>query len=78
MRVIRSAGRGRFTSGRAAWRRRDDVDGTVNRRIEGGRVHKVSKGDYLLIPEGVPHQVTGFSPELVMVTFELPRGVKKP
>lgn len=51
---------------------------TVNRRIEGGTVHKVSKGDFLLIPEGVPHQVTGFSPELYMVTFEFPRGVKAP
>ena len=49
---------------------------TVNRRIEGGTVHKVSKGDFLLIPEGVPHQVTGFSPELYMVTFEFPRGVR--
>lgn len=51
---------------------------TVNRRIEGGTVHKVSKGDFLLIPENVPHQVTGFSPELYMVTFEIPRGVKAP
>jgi len=51
---------------------------TVERRIEGGTVHKVSKGDFLLIPEGVPHQVTGFSPELYMVTFEFPRGVKAP
>jgi len=51
---------------------------TVERRIEGGTVHKVSKGDFLLIPEGVPHQVTGFSPELVMVTLEIPRGVKAP
>lgn len=49
---------------------------TVNRRIEGGTVHKVSKGDFLLIPEGVPHQVTAFTPELYMVTFEFPRGVK--
>lgn len=49
---------------------------TVERRIEGGTVHKVSKGDFLLIPENVPHQVTGFSPELYMVTFEFPRGVK--
>jgi len=45
----------------------------VTRRIEGGTVHKVSKGDFLLIPEGVPHQVTGFNPELYMVTFEFPR-----
>ena len=51
---------------------------TVNRRIEGGTVHRVSKGDFLLIPEGVPHQVTGFSPELYMVTFEFPRGAKTP
>jgi len=51
---------------------------TVDRRIEGGTVHKVSKGDFLLIPEGVPHQVTGFSPELYMVTLEIPRGVKAP
>lgn len=51
---------------------------TVNRTIVGGTVHKVSKGDFLVIPEGVPHQVTGFSPELVMVTFEYPRGVKAP
>ena len=50
---------------------------TVTRRIEGGTVHKVSKGDFLLIPENVPHQVTAFTPELYMVTFEFPRGVKK-
>ena len=48
----------------------------VERRIEGGTVHKVSKGDFLLIPENVPHQVTAFTPELYMVTFEYPRGVK--
>jgi hypothetical protein len=51
---------------------------TVTRRIEGGTVHKVSKGDFLLIPENVPHQVTAFTPELYMVTFEFPRGVKAP
>ena len=51
---------------------------TVNRRVEGGTVHKVSKGDFLLIPENVPHYVTAFSPELYMVTFEFPRGVKAP
>jgi len=48
----------------------------VMRRIEGGTVHKVSKGDFLLIPENVPHQVTAFTPELYMVTFEFPRGLK--
>jgi mannose-6-phosphate isomerase-like protein (cupin superfamily) len=51
---------------------------TVNRNIVGGTVHKVSKGDFLVIPENVPHHVTAFTPELVMVTFEIPRGFKKP
>ena len=46
---------------------------TVGRRIEGGTVHKVSKGDFLVIPEGVPHQVTEFDPSLLIVTFEFPR-----
>ncbi len=46
---------------------------TVGRRIEGGTVHKVSKGDFLVIPEGVPHQVTEFEPSLLIVTFEFPR-----
>ena len=45
----------------------------VGRRIEGGTVHKVSKGDFLVIPEGVPHQVTEFDPSLLIVTFEFPR-----
>lgn len=62
------------TGGRIVEAKKGD---TIERRIEGGTVHKVSKGDFLLIPEGVPHQVTGFSPELYMVTLEIPRGAKR-
>ena len=69
-------GSGEITTGGRIIETKDGT--TVNRRIEGGTVHKVSKGDFLLIPEGVPHQVTGFTPELYMVTFEFPRGVKAP
>jgi len=69
-------GSGEITTGGRIVETKDGT--TVNRRIQGGTVHKVSKGDFLLIPEGVPHQVTGFTPELYMVTFEYPRGVKAP
>ncbi|MFL2546165.1 MAG: hypothetical protein ACJ0SL_02215 [Candidatus Rariloculaceae bacterium] len=48
-------------------------NGETVRRIEGGTVHRVSAGDYLVIPEGVPHQVTDFDPSLLIVTFEFPR-----
>ncbi|OFW02308.1 MAG: hypothetical protein A3J29_22865 [Acidobacteria bacterium RIFCSPLOWO2_12_FULL_67_14b] len=45
----------------------------VGRRIEGGTVRKVSKGDVLVFPEGVPHQVTEFNPSLTFLTFEVSR-----
>ena len=45
----------------------------IGRRIVDGTVHQVSSGDFLVIPEGVPHQVTEFDPEVVIVTFEFPR-----
>ena len=48
-------------------------NGETVRRIEGGTVHRVSAGDFLMIPENVPHQVTGFDPSLLIVTFEFPR-----
>ena len=48
-------------------------NGEAMRHIEGGTVHQVSAGDFLVIPEGVPHQVTGFDPSLLIVTFEFPR-----
>jgi mannose-6-phosphate isomerase-like protein (cupin superfamily) len=43
----------------------------VGRRIEGGTVHKASKGDVLFFPEGVPHQATEGT--LTFMTFEVPR-----
>jgi mannose-6-phosphate isomerase-like protein (cupin superfamily) len=45
----------------------------TGRRIVDGTVHQVSAGDFLVIPEGVPHQVTEFDPEVLIVTFEFPR-----
>jgi mannose-6-phosphate isomerase-like protein (cupin superfamily) len=50
------------------------TDGRIVETVENGEiVHRVSKGDYLVIPEGVPHQVTEFDPSLLIVTFEFPR-----
>ncbi|MBH97891.1 MAG: hypothetical protein CMM56_05495 [Rhodospirillaceae bacterium] len=45
----------------------------IGSRIEGGTIHNVEAGDFIVIPEGVPHQVTGFEPEILIVTFEFPR-----
>jgi mannose-6-phosphate isomerase-like protein (cupin superfamily) len=43
----------------------------VGRRIEGGTVQKVAKGDVLFFPESVPHQATEGT--LTFLTFEVPR-----
>lgn len=40
--------------------------------ITGGIAHKVSKGDFLMIPEGVAHQVNP-TPSVTIVNFEHPR-----
>ena len=48
----------------------------VGRRIEGGTVHKVSKGDVLFFPESVPHQATDGN--LTFLTFEVPRPRVEP
>jgi mannose-6-phosphate isomerase-like protein (cupin superfamily) len=48
----------------------------VGRRIEGGDVHKVSKGDVLFFPEGVPHQAT--EGNITFLTFEVPRPRVEP
>lgn len=45
----------------------------VARRIEGGTTQKLSRGDAIMIPEGVPHQVTEFNPSITFLTFEIPR-----
>ena len=48
----------------------------VGRRIEGGTVHKVSRGDVLFFPEGVPHQATEGT--ITFLTFEVPRPRVEP
>jgi len=41
--------------------------------IKGGTLNRVGPGDFLLIPEGVPHQITEASPTLKFIVFELTR-----
>jgi len=45
----------------------------VSRAIEGGESRRVTRGDFIMIPEGVPHYVTEASPELIFMAIEFPR-----
>jgi mannose-6-phosphate isomerase-like protein (cupin superfamily) len=45
----------------------------VSRAIEGGVSQKIGKGDFVVIPEGVPHYITEANPHVIFVAIEFPR-----
>lgn len=44
-------------------------------RIEGGESQKIQKGDFFLVPEGVPHWISHVDQTLVLVSVHVPRPV---
>lgn len=42
--------------------------------IDGGQSRTVSKGDFLIVPEGSPHQYTDIKGELILMSLHVPRG----
>jgi len=47
----------------------DNLAGTA---IEGGTSQKMSKGDFMLIPQGIPHWITNIQGSFVPMTLHLP------
>jgi len=45
----------------------------VSRAIEGGTSQRVTKGDFVMIPEGVPHYITEANPHVIFIAIEFPR-----
>jgi quercetin dioxygenase-like cupin family protein len=44
--------------------------------IQGGREQKMSKGDFMLIPQGVPHWITNVQGAFTPMTLHLPMAAK--
>ena len=42
--------------------------------IQGGDSRTVSKGDFLVVPEGTPHWFSAIDGSLVLMTIKMPRG----
>ncbi len=42
--------------------------------IDGGQSRAVSKGDFLIVPEGSPHQYSDIKGELILMSLHVPRG----
>ena len=46
----------------------------TGKTIEGGDSRTVSKGDFLVVPEGTPHWFSAIDSTLVLMTIKMPRG----
>jgi mannose-6-phosphate isomerase-like protein (cupin superfamily) len=65
-----------ITGGRVvdATRNGDNVNG---KSIEGGTAQKVGKGDFVMVPQGVPHWFTDIQGSLTQMSLHLPIAATK-
>jgi len=70
-------GAGAITTGGKLVETRQDGQ-VVGRVIEGGVTAKVAKGDFVVIPEGVPHYITEANPHVIFIAIEIPRPTAAP
>ena len=52
----------------------DNLTGTA---IQGGTSHRKSKGDFMLIPQGVPHWITNVQGSFTPMTLHLPMSAQE-
>lgn len=51
-------------------------DNQTANTVEGGTSKKLSKGDFVLVPEGTPHWFSKIDGELTLMSLHLPRPAK--
>ena len=61
------------TGGKLVDERRQNDANLQGTSIEGGTSRKISKGDWVIVPEGVPHQIPAVEGALSVMTLHLPR-----
>ena len=61
------------TGGKLTNESRTNADNLSGSGIEGGTSKKIAKGDFVLVPEGVPHWFSAIDGELTMMSLHLPR-----
>ena len=61
------------TGGKLVEERRQNEANLQGTSIEGGTSRRISKGDWVIVPEGVPHQIPAVEGALSVMTLHLPR-----
>ncbi len=62
------------TGGKLVGETRTNATNLSGTAIQGGEARKVSKGDFIVVPEGTPHQIAAVDGALVLMTIKVPRG----
>ena len=70
--VIEGAGT-MVTGGKLVEEKRTNEANLSGVSIQGGVSKRISKGDWIMVPEGVPHQIPMVEGALTVMTFHVPR-----
>lgn len=62
------------TGGRLREERRTNAENLTGSGIDGGTPRKVAKGDFIMVPEGVPHWFGEIDGALVLMSVHLPHA----
>ncbi len=62
------------TGGKLVGEKRTNATNLSGTAIEGGTPQRISKGDYIFVPENTPHSFTKTEGRLVIMTIHVPRG----
>jgi mannose-6-phosphate isomerase-like protein (cupin superfamily) len=60
------------TGGKLVDEKRTNAANLSGTKIEGGESRKLAKGDFLIVPAGTPHWITGIDGALALMTLHLP------
>jgi quercetin dioxygenase-like cupin family protein len=63
-----------ITGGKLREERRTNADNLSGAGIDGGTRQRVAKGDYIIVPENVPHWFGELDGTLVLMSIHLPRA----
>jgi mannose-6-phosphate isomerase-like protein (cupin superfamily) len=62
------------TGGKLSGERRTNASNLAGTAVEGGTPRRISKGDYIFVPENTPHSFTKTEGRIVIMSFHVPRG----
>jgi mannose-6-phosphate isomerase-like protein (cupin superfamily) len=62
------------TGGKLAGEKRQNPTNLSGTGIDGGQARDVSKGDFIVVPEGTPHWFSAIKGEVMLMSLHVPRG----